>query len=274
MTPARWHAAPELLSRYASGGLDHPAQAAVEAHLAGCASCQAEAATLVATPPLEAVWENVVRAISAPPTPVWHRALRRIGVRESDVVILRSSSGLHRPWVLSVAGALICAVLTSLVNDRTQDLLFLLIAPLVPVLAVVSAYDWTDPMREVAVATPLSKLRIALLRTAAATAVAVPVTISVGLIVPGISDHTFVWLLPSLALTLSTLVLLTWFTARTAGTATGGAWAAFITFLYSSDAPLVMASAQVQAAFAFASLLVGGFLVLRLLWVRPIGGYA
>ncbi|MPZ74622.1 MAG: hypothetical protein GEU74_15615 [Nitriliruptorales bacterium] len=273
MTRARWHAAPGLLARYASGGLDHPAQAAVETHLAECASCQADAAKLVATPRLDAVWQDVVLAISAPPTPLSHRVLRHIGVPESDVMILRSSSGLYRPWVLSVAGALVCAVLTSLANDRLQDLLFLMVAPLVPVLAVVSAYDWTDPMREIAVATPLSKLRIALLRTAAATAVAVPVTVSVGLIVPGIGDHAVVWLLPSLALTLSTLVLLTWFTARTAGSATAGAWAAFMTLLYSSDAPHVIASAQAQVAFAVASLLAG-FLVLRLLSARPVGGYA
>ena len=265
-----WHAGPELLARYADGGLDPAAQASVETHLVACSACQADATAVATRPALNAVWQGVSRTIQAPtPLPL----LGRLGVPEADRVVLRGSSGLYRPWVLSVGGALVCAILGGLATGRPQDLVYLLLAPLIPVLAVVSAYDATEPLRELTAATAASKLRLALLRTSAATAVAVPVTFAVGLAVPGMSDQLFVWLLPALALTLSALVLLTWFNARTAGTAVGTTWATVVWLVYESSSSAAIGTAQVQALFAVVSMAVAALLAARLT-SRSLGGIA
>ena len=75
-------------------------------------------------------------------------------------------------------------------------------------------------------AAPFSKLRLALLRTSAALIAAIPLTVAVALIVPNLTGYFATWLLPGLALTVATLILLTWLSAWVACGVTSLGWIA------------------------------------------------
>jgi anti-sigma factor RsiW len=275
MTTGTWHVGPALLERYADGALDPSAQASVETHLASCAQCQHHASALVASPELNAIWDDVVAEIVQPPMPVGLRLLRRLGLPDADTVVLRASSeGLYRPWLVSVVGALIFGVLAGMLDARLQLVSIMLLAPLLPVLAVTLAYDTTDQMRELAMAKPLSKLRIALLRAGAAAGVAIPLTLAVSVTIPGIADHAFVWLLPAVTLTFLAVTLLTWCTAKVTGGVIATAWVAFIIAIRADDSLGAITSPQGQLAFVVAAFVAVGVLVVRITSPRSFGGYA
>jgi hypothetical protein len=167
------------------------------------------------------------------------------------------------PWAVAVGAAFVCAILAGFAPTRYQDVWFLLLAPMIPVLAVVAAYDATDPLREVAAAAPYSKLRMALLRTAFALAVALPVTAAIGLLLPGLESLAFVWLLPGLVLTCLGLVLLTWLSPWRSGALVAGAWGTTVTAIARFDDVTVLASASAQLLFAVGAALMGVVLILR-----------
>jgi hypothetical protein len=275
MTTGTWHVGPALLERYADGGLDPSAQASVETHLAACAQCQHDASNLIDSPELDAIWNEVVTEIVQPPMPAGLRLLNRLGLPDADAVVLRASSeGLYRPWIVSVVGAAIFGLLANMLDARIQLVSIMLLAPLLPVLAVTIAYDTTDPMRELAVATPLSKLRIALLRAGAAAGVAIPLTLAVSLTIPGIADHAFVWLLPALMLTIVAVTLLTWCTAKVTGGVIATTWVAFIIAIRADDSLGAITSPQGQLAFVVVAVAAVGVLVVRITSPRSFGGYA
>jgi hypothetical protein len=269
-----WHVGPDLLTRYASGSLDLGQQSAVEEHVTRCSACLALASGAAPKRAIDEIWQGVMVSTAAPRLSPVLKLLNRIGLRETDAVILRASNALYRPWLLSLVGAIVFAVAGSVLAEREQRLFYLLIAPLLPALTVAAAYDATDPMREVAVSTPFSKLRIALLRTALAVAVALPVVLAVGLVLPFIGTEAFAWLLPALTLTLLALTLLTWWTAPVAGGAVAGTWLVVVTLLRAADQLASVATPAAQLAFAAAALLTLVLLTVRLTSFHGPGGYA
>ena len=272
MTSTPWHLDPELLDRYASGDLNLGLQASVEAHLQSCAICQGRAGSLVDVGELTGVWQGIVAEIDAPRLPVGLRFLTRIGLSEADAVIVQGSThGLYRPWVASVGGALAFAVFAPSLPDRFQLAAVLLLAPLVPVLAVLVAYDGTDPLREVASATPMSRFRIMLLRTIAAAGTAVPLTLAVTLVVPGLATFAAIWLLPALMLTVLALTLLSWFSARTTGAIVAGAWVVFVIGLRTAGSLAQSREVGVQLLFLAAAAVAAAVLVARTRAARPLG---
>ena len=132
-----------------------------------------------------------------------------------------------------------------------------------PVLAVVAAYDALDPLREVALATAYSKLRLALLRATAALSVAVPATLAIGYVVPHLHDVALVWMAPALGLTTGVLALLTWVKAPVAGAIVGGTWIGLVVVLRYGWDVLVITSAPAQLAFLGLAVLGGALLLLR-----------
>jgi hypothetical protein len=272
MTTSEWHVGPGVWERYVTGGLDFPAQSAVDTHVQGCAACQQAAVTYVDAPALDRAWMKVTLEIVRPRVSAPWTGLLRAGVPDSDVVVLRASSGLYLPWVSSILAALACAFLSGSLPAQ-QDRLFLLLAPLIPVLAVALAYDVTDPLRELETSTPLSKFRIALLRTSAALAVALPVTTGLGLTVPGLRGLAFVWLMPGLCLTMTMLLLLTWWTAWVTAGVVAASWAVAVGVLTDAGSAGAVASEGAQLAFAAITLAMAVLLMVRTRTVRLQGGY-
>lgn len=222
-----WHVSEDVWRAYASGGLDTPGEASVEAHVVRCPQCR-EAAKVHAQPPLAApvaatVWEAVRATVTAPAVPWQVRWLRRFGVPERELVLLAAADAVMLPWVTAVGSALVVVLLSAFSGWR-HDVVFVALAPLVPVLSVAAALDATESLREVSAATPYPTLRLVLLRVTAALAVALPVTTAIGLAVPQLQSLAGVWLLPGLALTVTALVLLSWLPPWRAGGAVAGAW--------------------------------------------------
>lgn len=272
MTTAEWHVGPELWAAYVAGSLDFPAQSAVDTHVEGCAACRLAATSYADPQALDRAWSGVALEVARPPLPFPLEGLVRAGVPDRDATILGASTGLHRPWVAAIMAALVCAFLSSSLT-RYEDPIFLLLAPLIPVLAVAMAYDVTDPMRELEASTPFSKFRIALLRACAALAVAVPVTTAVGLVVPGLQGLAFVWLMPGLCLTLTMLLLLTWWTAWVAAGALAVGWAFAVGLMVEQRSLGQLDSQAAQIAFAAVACAMAVVLLVRTRSIRLQGGY-
>jgi hypothetical protein len=157
-------------------------------------------------------------------------------------------------------------------SQTNQNAAFLGLAPVVPVLAVVLAYDALDPLREVCLATPYSALRLALLRATAALAIAVPATLAIGLVVPGMGHLALAWLLPSLGLVTAVLALLTWLEAPYAGTLVAGAWFTLVVVLRSGWDVLVLTEPSAQLAATALVAIAGTVLLVRTSTTRLQGG--
>lgn len=261
MTTHPWHAGPELLEAYADGRLDDVGLAAVETHLTRCPACRADATDLVPRADLDPVWEGIAVGLATgegAPT----RLLRRLGVRDTDIVVLRASADLVVPFAIALATAVCFATLGGFLRPDLQQSLALLVAPLLPALMVAGAYDATDPLRELTEATAASKLRVALLRTSLAALSALPLTVLVGLVpqVGGIG----LWLLPAVAVSTTTLALLTRFEAPVSLGVVTVAWLLVVGTLRATGSTPDVTSALGQVSFAVATVVAATVLVHRL----------
>ena len=269
-----WHLEQSIWEAYATGRLDPVAEASVEAHVTGCAHCREGARSTATSAQTTAVWDAVRTSIAEPVLAAPLRPLRRLGVPAHDLVVVSAADSLVVSWAATVGFALLSACLVALagLSPANQDAAFLALTPLVPVLAVAMAFDALDPLREICLATPSSKLRLALLRATATLAVAVPATLGVGLFVPGMQDLAFAWLLPSLGLTIGVLVLLTWLEAPSAGAVVASSWVAVVVVLRSGWDVLVLASPAAQLACVVLALVLGAMLLVRTSPLRLQGG--
>ena len=269
-----WHLEQHTWAAYAAGKLDPVAEASVEAHVTRCSQCRDAARSTVTPAQTTAVWDAVRTSIAEPVLPAPLRLLRRLGTPTHDLVVVSAADSLLVAWAASVGLALLSACLVALagLSPTDQVAAFLALAPLVPVLAVVMAFDALDPLREVCLATPYSKLRLALLRATATLAVAIPATLAVGLLVPGLQDLAFLWLLPSLGLTTGVLALLTWVAAPAAGAIVAGSWAGLVVVLRSGWDVLLLTSAPAQLACIALAVLWGALLLTRTSTLRLQGG--
>jgi hypothetical protein len=269
-----WHVDDRVWEAYVGGRLDPVAEASVDTHVARCVDCRASARGHAPVSTADQVWAGVRATITTPQPSAPVRALQRLGVRGDDLVVLSGADSLLVPWAVAVGFAVSCACLVGFAGLRQtdQDAAFLAMAPLVPVLAVVAAYDALDPLREMAAPTPYSKLRLALLRAAAALVVALPVTAAIGVVVPGMEALAWVWLAPSLGLTLCTLVLLTWWEARVAGAMVCSLWVGAVVLARARGTVDPLTGPAVQLAFAASVVVLAVALFLRTSTLRLPGG--
>ncbi len=266
-----WHVSAEAWQAYGAGRLDDIATASIDRHVVGCSGCQRSAREVAPERLTTAAWSGIVSEVRRPGLPRSVRWLRRLGVAEEDLVILAASEGFVLPWSLAVGAALICALLTAMIPAR-QDETFWLIAPTAPVFAVIAAFDATEQLRAIMGATPYDKVRLAVQRTVATLAVAIPATLGVGLAVPGLANLAFVWLLPSLALTSLALVLNTWLSSWTAAGLTAGGWVAVVVAATRSGEVTALSASAVQVACLAVAVGMAAVFVLRSSSFRLPGG--
>ncbi|MEU3603233.1 hypothetical protein ABZ714_31650 [Streptomyces sp. NPDC006798] len=156
--------------------------------------------------------------------------------------------------------------------DAARPLL-LALAPVLPPAGVALSYGrYTDPLYEIAAATPSGGLRLLLTRTAVVLAVSVTLLTATGALLPadGGAPGAAAWLLPGLALTLGSLVLGSWTGLPVAAAVLAGGWLTAVLLPVAGTearplddrlAPLVSAAAQ--GGWAAAAVLCAGLLVLR-----------
>jgi hypothetical protein len=273
MSAQVWHASDEALRRYARGEAGVAMAASVEAHLLHCADCRGRLAPAVQQP-LEAAWTRVADRIQASRPPLVVRLLRACGLSESDGVLLATARSLDGAWLLATLAVVVFAALAAIPLAAGGRALYLLVAPLVPVAGVVAAFAADDPLAEVTGTTPYSKARLALLRTVAVVITGVPLSIAVGVAIPGIAWLAFAWLLPALALTLVTLVGMTWWRAEPVGTAVALLWVAVIAVARAGHEVGAVVGAGQQLIYLGIAAFAAVALALRLGGAHTPGGYA
>jgi len=259
-TPSRtWHADPDALRGWVQGDAGPLVSASVEQHVLSCAQCRADVARLTATEPpaaLDAVWQAVLTTVEAPRTSRAERWLNRLGLSPADSLVVVTAISMRGSWLAGVAGVLAFAVLASLLGSSGVGL-FLLAAPLLPVVGVAAAYGpASDPSYDAVLAAPYSMFRLMMLRTAAVILTTGPLAVAAGLLLPGSAAIAVVWLLPALGFVAVVLLASSWTDPAYAATGIGVGWCAFVIWAGAVGDPLRVVSAPELVCYA-ALLVVG-----------------
>ncbi len=203
-----WHLEADLLEDYALGAPLSPAVAAsAETHLERCAQCRGRLTPMVDADRLAAVWDEVVDAVEAPRLSPVERLLQQLGVADSTARLVAVTPSLRLAWLSGVAVALLMALAAAHTGEEGVAL-FLALAPVLPVAGVALSFGpRTEPMHEVALATPFSSFRLLLLRSGTVVATALLLAVPVAALLPGSPWLAVAWLLPALALVTASLAL-------------------------------------------------------------------
>jgi len=223
-----WHADTAQLARYASGDIDDAHVASVEAHLLSCAECRDRVAASLDSSRLDRVWSGVVDTVDLPRPGVVERFLRRLGVADHIARLLAATPSLQLSWLLAVTTALAVAVVAARESHRGLAL-FLVVAALAPLAGVAAAFGpGADPTYEITVASPVSGLRLLLLRSCAVFATTVAAAGAASLTLPGLDWTAAAWVLPALALSLATLAVATVLRPEPAAVTVAVVWVASV----------------------------------------------
>jgi hypothetical protein len=224
-----WHADQALLSRYLAGALDAVTGASVEQHVSRCETCRAAVARLLEPQLLERTWAGIRDAVERPNPPFPMRIARRLGLPEPTAVLLASAASLRGAWLVGAFLSLSFATLAAYASDGKALAPFLLAAPLAPVLGVAAAYGPRgDPLEALVATAPYGRTRLILLRTIGVLVSVLPVTVLLGLAVPGPPWLAAAWLGPALALVPVLLAVAGFVGPRTAATVVSLAWSGVV----------------------------------------------
>jgi len=220
-----WHADPALVETYALGVLDQAHASSIEAHLFRCERCRGAIAHQVGRSRLDGLWAGIDERLEPDRPGVVERFLVWFGVPDHVGRLLAATPSLRLSWIAALAVALGFATGAARAG-RFGVLLFLLVAPLIPLAGVAAAYGpGVDPTYEVALAAPMRSFRLLMIR---AIAVLVTSTALVGLAamaVPHLGWMTAAWLLPSLGLSTANLALSSYWSPRRVTAGLIAAWA-------------------------------------------------
>jgi hypothetical protein len=223
-----WHADRELLAGYVAGTTGRARTASVEAHLLTCASCRAAVAPLVASDRLARNLDVITERVDQPRANVIEQLLRRVGVPDRIGRVLTVTPSALGAWLTAIVVAVLVAGIVDLRggSDRASFLV-LVAAPLLPLTGIAAVFSTRgDPARELVVAAPTSGFEVLLIRALAVLAPAIVFAAVAAALVPERGWDPVLWLVPSFALTATTLALGSWFPVRWVAWALGGIWVA------------------------------------------------
>jgi hypothetical protein len=264
MTTA-WHVDDAALARWVEGTDGSVTGASVEQHLLTCAACRAK---VPAEPVVDQVWARVRDLIEVPRVSLVERLVRRTGFSAADARIVAVSPAFRGAWLAGLTALLVFVTIAGNYGESRGQLAFLILAPLVPALAVALGYDpELDEALESECATPYSRLRLVLLRSAALLLVAVPAFVAASLVLPG--QIAFWWLAPAAGCTALVLVLSAWVAPLTATGAVGTGWLLLVVSVARQGAAADVLGEDYLASYA--ALTAGALLLLvlrrgRLAW--------
>jgi hypothetical protein len=224
-----WHADPALLSSYLAGALEAVTAASVERHVTRCGRCRGSVAAVFDTPLVDRTWAAIRDAVERPPLPVPLRLARRCGLPEPTAVLLAAAASLRGAWLLGAFVSLTFATLAAYTSGGATLAPFLLVAPLAPVLGVAAAYGpRQDPLETIVATAPYGRVRLILVRTMAVLVSVLPVTVLLGLTLPGPRWLAAAWLGPALALVPVLLALAGFIGPRAAATVVLLGWSSVV----------------------------------------------
>ncbi len=171
--------------------------------------------------------DAIMGEVTAPPRSRFERALLALRVPEPTARLMAATPVLRWAWFAAVGLVLVLAAGAGSKQWQPGDQLavFLALAPIVPVFGVALAYGpHSDRAYEVTVATPLSGLRLILLRTMTVVVAAAALSLLTVLTSPTHGWLRLAWLLPALATTSTALALGAHIGVRRAAVGVGLAW--------------------------------------------------
>jgi hypothetical protein len=228
-----WHVDDDALARWVDGTETFARAASSEAHLLVCAPCRTRVAAAVRAQPsrgeraelpeFEAVWGNVRDVIELPRVSAFERLLRRVGLPPADARLVTLAPSFRAPWLAGILLVLAFVVVAAQFGPGRGQVIFLMVAPLLPCLAVALSYDPSiEPALETELATPYPALRLVLLRSLAVLGIGLPAAAAASPFLPG--NVSYLWLLPSLGFVGCVLAASTWTTPLSAAAGISVAW--------------------------------------------------
>jgi hypothetical protein len=213
-----WHVDAELLRAYTGGSLTPSRVMAVDAHVTACAECRA--AVPVDPEWLDLTWAGVADTIVADRL---SRLLRGVGLPDHRARLIAATPALRWSYFLATAAVLAFAVVAAHIGE--SRLFFLVLAPILPVLAVATAYGPpADSMHEITSTAPMAGPSLVLWRAAVVVGLAMGMGLIAAAALPGPGWWVAAWLLPAFLLCVVTLALATVLPLVTAAGLLGGLW--------------------------------------------------
>ncbi len=263
----RWHIDGDMFAAYQRGDLTPSRMMAVDTHLQACATCRAA----VPQDPgwLDASWSAITEMLDTPRPRPAERLLTLVGVPHHRVRILVATPALRWSWLgatVSVLAFGIAAALAGQSGAHMTLLLYLVFAPILPVLAVATVYGPpVDPMHEITSVTPVAGPALVLWRSSAVVGLSVVIGMLGAAFVPGPGWWAVAWLLPALLLCVSTLALATVLPLIRAAAVFGGAWLVVVGGAAVAGSPVrpLMFGPLAQAGYLAAAVVAGVVLSAR-----------
>jgi hypothetical protein len=270
-----WHVDVSTLASYAEGRCTPLVGASVEAHLMSCRSCARALRDVVPPEPVERAWQ-AIRAHAEEPRPgIVERLLGLLGVSAESARLLGAVPALRGAWILGMFSASVFAGVAAIFAGDLGMSLFLMIAPLAPVAGVAASFGGdADPAHELVAVTPYSSLRLLLLRTSGVLATSVPITVLLGLALPGPPWLAVAWLTPALAGTAITLALSPYVGTTAPAAALGAAWSLAVLAADRTGDPLAVVEPVMQLVLGSVAVLALVFFVLHHPSLDPAGSNA
>ncbi|MGH9225975.1 MAG: zf-HC2 domain-containing protein [Acidimicrobiales bacterium] len=241
-----WHADLGELAGYAAGAIDDTRAGSIEAHLVTCAHCRDQVAAVADRGRLDKAWSGIVDTLDTPRPTVVERVLRRTGVGADTARLLAATPSLQGSWLLAVVLALGFVTLAAQSGTDRGLVMFLTVAPLIPVAGVAAAFgQGLDPTWEITAAAPGGGFRLLLLRASAVFGATFAAAAVSALALPGQSWTAAAWVLPAFALTLASLALSTFTSPERAATAVAVGWIVVVTASATETRDLLTAFAAV-----------------------------
>lgn len=199
-----WHPPSSSVENYVAAQTSDVEAWSIESHLEFCTRCRELVCNYATRAPLRIVvetgWQSLTTALDTETSPS-----ARIASSSHRWRAL-AGPGLRLPWIAAFAGLLALATVAGRLGPIGAPPLLLLLAPVLPLCGVAITHGpLLDPTHEISTTTPLAGLELVLLRTSGVLAVCLPAAAIVGAATGRAAPA--LWLLPSVALTLTALLL-------------------------------------------------------------------
>ena len=233
-----WHIDEGTLERYVEAQIGEVDSDSIEAHLMACDDCRRATSRMVDVERRDRIWGRVCDRVDQPTARRGESILRWFGLPTHTARLVALTPAISASWLSSVVTVLVLAVLASQ-SLNGDPIVFLVMAPLVPVVGVVVAFRHpVDPLYEVGMASPTGGFYLVLVRATAVLAASLVVTVIPSLLFAELR-LTMGWLLPAFLVTVLTLVLATMTEISTAAVVVSTAWVAVAVVLERAGSPQV-----------------------------------
>lgn len=155
---------------------------------------------------LEENWRSISADLDAPRPRLLERSLRALRLPNHVTRLIVATPALRRSWWIAIAVvALVGLGTTDGADPRESLIVFLIAAPLVPLIGVALAFGpASDPSHELMLATPMTGLRVLVVRTLTVLLTSLVVITPLALVSDVGRSMAFAWILPALAVTAAT----------------------------------------------------------------------